>query len=48
MKKESIDKKVSDENSEFVDRTNRALERMDKSDKKALSKEEFLKDLESW
>ena len=33
---------------EFIDRTNRALERMDKSDKKGLSKEEFLKDLESW
>ena len=36
------------ENSEFVDRTNRALDRMDKSDMKGLSKEDFLKDLESW
>ena len=36
------------EDNDFIDRTNRALERMDKSDKKALSKEEFLKDLESW
>ncbi len=36
------------EDNDFIDRTNRALERMDKSDKKGLSKEEFLKDLESW
>ena len=43
LKKENMNK-----NSEFVDRTNRALERMDKSDMKGLSKEEFLKDLKSW
>ena len=38
----------NEEDKDFIDRTNRALERMDKSDKKGLSKEEFLKDLESW
>ena len=53
MEKENIHKKISsiDENEEdidVIDRTNRALERMDKSDKKGLSKDEFLKDLESW
>ena len=33
---------------EFIDRTNRALERMDSSDMKGLSKEGFLKELKSW
>ena len=37
-----------DPNDEFIDRTNSALERMDKSDMKGLSKERFLKELKTW
>ena len=36
------------EDNDFIDRTNRALERMDSSDMKGLSKEGFLKELKSW
>lgn len=34
--------------SEFIRRTNAALKRMDKSKMKGLSKDEFLKELETW
>ena len=37
-----------DSDDEFIDRTNRALERMDKSDMKGFSKERFLKELKTW
>ena len=37
-----------DSDDEFIDRTNRALERMDESDMKGLSKERFLKELKTW
>ncbi len=53
---EVIDKNINNgenqfslcEDPDFINGTNLALERMDKSDMKALSKEEFLKELKTW
>ena len=48
MNKKNSSLSENDEEKEFINRTNRALERMDKSDMKGLSKEEFLKELRLW
>lgn len=48
MNKKASSLNENEEDMEFINRTNRDLERMDKSDIKGVSKEEFLKDLESW